>query len=62
MPQLTSVLRCPACGHERAEQMPVDACQFFYECTACGRMLRPKPGDCCVYCSYGSAPCPSKQT
>ncbi|WP_430623644.1 GDCCVxC domain-containing (seleno)protein [Marivirga lumbricoides] len=24
-------------------------------------MLKPKEGDCCVYCSYGSAPCPPVQ-
>jgi hypothetical protein len=24
-------------------------------------MLRPEPGDCCVFCSYGSVPCPPVQ-
>lgn len=38
--------------------MPTDACQFFYDCTGCGALLRPKEADCCVYCSYGSVPCP----
>lgn len=56
-----SVITCPRCGHEAAETMPADACQFFYECTGCGELLRPKPGDCCVFCSYGSAPCPPMQ-
>ena len=23
--------------------------------------LGPKKGNCCVYCSYGTNPCPSKQ-
>ena len=41
--------------------MPTDACQFFYECTSCGTLLRPKEGDCCVYCSYADAPCPPIQ-
>jgi len=41
--------------------MPTDACQYFYECTGCGTLLRPKPGDCCVFCSYGSVPCPPIQ-
>jgi hypothetical protein len=41
--------------------MPVDACLFFHVCAACGVMLRPKPGDCCVFCSYGSVPCPPVQ-
>ena len=38
--------------------MPTDACQFFFECPSCHNVLRPKAGDCCVYCSYGSVPCP----
>ncbi len=61
MPQLTSELTCPACRTRHTESMPVDACIHFFECTACGAMLRPKPGDCCVFCSYGSVPCPPVQ-
>jgi len=57
-----SMITCPACGTSRAETMPIDACQYFYECTGCGMLLRPKPGDCCVFCSYGSVPCPPIQT
>jgi hypothetical protein len=41
--------------------MPTDACVFFHACAACGTMLRPKAGDCCVFCSYGSVPCPPVQ-
>ena len=41
--------------------MPTDACQFFYECDACKALLRPLPGDCCVFCSYGTVPCPPVQ-
>ncbi|WP_425480234.1 GDCCVxC domain-containing (seleno)protein [Dyella monticola] len=58
---LNSVLTCPECGHQAAETMPTNACQFFYECLACHTLLRPKPGDCCVFCSYGSVPCPPVQ-
>jgi len=58
---LESVVTCPACGHRSAEQMPTDACQFFYDCKRCGQRLKPKPGDCCVFCSYGSIPCPPIQ-
>jgi hypothetical protein len=56
-----SVLTCPECGHRQKETMPADACQFFYECTGCGKVLRPKPGDCCVFCSYGTVKCPPMQ-
>jgi len=57
----TSVLTCPQCGFARQETMPMDACQFFYECTNCKALLRPKPGDCCVFCSFGSVKCPPVQ-
>jgi len=59
--QLTSTLACPHCGRRTPETMPTDACQFFYECIGCGVLLRPKPGDCCVFCSYGDVLCPPVQ-
>jgi hypothetical protein len=58
---LSSLLTCPACGHAKLETMPTDACQWFYECERCKTVLRPKPGDCCVFCSYGSHACPPVQ-
>jgi hypothetical protein len=58
---LESVLTCPHCGFATQETMPTDACQFFYECRNCKTLLRPKPGDCCVFCSFGSVTCPSIQ-
>jgi hypothetical protein len=59
---LQSVITCPQCGTAKLETMPIDACQFFYVCTGCGTKLRPKNGDCCVFCSYGSVACPPMQT
>jgi hypothetical protein len=59
--QLISVITCPICGHKASETMPADACQFFYDCNGCGVRLKPEPGDCCVFCSYGSVPCPPIQ-
>ncbi len=58
---LESTLTCPHCGFQETLTMPVDACQFFHVCANCGERLRPKPGDCCVFCSYGSVPCPPVQ-
>ena len=55
---LESTITCPECGHKEQEQMPEDACQFYYECKGCGKLLKPKAGDCCVFCSYGDVPCP----
>lgn len=59
--ELTSVLTCPACGQADTLAMPTDACLFFHECAGCHTLLRPKAGDCCVFCSYGSVPCPPIQ-
>lgn len=56
-----SEITCPKCGHRKEETMPRDACQYFYECENCGELLKPTNGDCCVYCSYGSVPCPPEQ-
>ncbi|MGE5104998.1 MAG: GDCCVxC domain-containing (seleno)protein [Betaproteobacteria bacterium] len=58
---LESELTCPHCGTAAREVMPTDACLYFYECTSCKAMLRPKAGDCCVFCSYGSVKCPPMQ-
>lgn len=60
-PVVKSELVCPFCRATHTETMPMDACIHFFECAACGTMLRPKPGDCCVFCSYGSVPCPPAQ-
>jgi hypothetical protein len=56
-----SLITCPHCGTQKLEPMPTDACQFFYVCSGCRTRLKPKPGDCCVFCSYGSVPCPPIQ-
>lgn len=58
---LESELTCPECGNKAKEQMPTDACQYFYECQHCHALLKPLKGDCCVYCSYGTVPCPPIQ-
>jgi hypothetical protein len=59
--QTCSTLACPQCGNQTTETMPTDACQYYYECPVCKCLLKPKPGDCCVFCSYGDRPCPPKQ-
>ena len=58
---LESVITCPHCAARKSESMPTDACRVFYQCSGCGTVLRPRPGDCCVFCSYGSVPCPPVQ-
>lgn len=57
-----AIIECPHCGHRSSESMPDDACVYFYECTGCGELLKPHPGDCCVFCSYSDQVCPPRQS
>ena len=59
--RLDARLTCPVCGGVSEEVMPTDACQYFYDCPRCGAVLKAKPGQCCVFCSFGDTPCPPKQ-
>lgn len=56
-----SVITCPKCSFQKEEKMPENYCQLKYRCTNCGEIITPKPGDCCVYCSYGTEKCPPMQ-
>ncbi|MEJ7829362.1 MAG: GDCCVxC domain-containing (seleno)protein [Segetibacter sp.] len=56
-----STITCPSCGYRKTEMMPGDACLFFYVCENCKTRLKPKQGDCCVFCSYGTVKCPPMQ-
>ena len=61
MAAVLSTIVCPACGHRESEIIPEDSCQYFYQCKGCRALLKPKKGDCCVFCSYGDVKCPSAQ-
>jgi hypothetical protein len=56
-----SVITCPECRFSKEEDMPVDACMYFYQCPNCSAIVKPRKGDCCVFCSYGTVPCPPVQ-
>ncbi len=58
---LQSELCCPKCEYRTEEEMPTDSCLYYYECKGCGALLKPRPGDCCVFCSYGTVACPPVQ-
>jgi hypothetical protein len=55
-----SNLTCPECSHIQSIEMPTDYCLFFHQCNNCKITLKPKKGDCCVFCSYGDKLCPPK--
>lgn len=58
---IETVITCPECGAKKAENMPTNACQYFYECTTCQAIIKPLAGDCCVYCSFATVKCPPIQ-
>lgn len=58
---LESVITCPHCGRCSLALMPTFSCRRLYTCPHCEVQLRPKEGDCCIFCSYGSVPCPPIQ-
>ncbi len=60
-PRHITMLHCPRCGFAKTETMPEDRCIVVYPCTSCGVVLRPKAGDCCVFCSYAEDKCPPMQ-
>ncbi len=59
--RLDSRIACPNCGHSERLRMPTDSCLYFWDCPACEQRVKPKEGDCCVFCSYGDVPCPPIQ-
>jgi hypothetical protein len=59
--ELNVTVTCPHCGYRAVEVMPLDRCVFVYECRGCQALIKPKPNECCVYCSYGDVRCPFVQ-
>lgn len=57
-PPVANSIRCPHCDATIRELMEYDACVIFIYCPACHRQIDMRPGDCCVFRSYGAAPCP----
>lgn len=58
---LASLITCPRCGHSKEEIMPGNASLYFYKCEGCQTVLRPREGECCVFCSYGTEKCAPAQ-
>lgn len=58
---IDTIITCPYCGKKKEEKMSTNSCQYFYKCSNCNKIIKPKKGDCCVYCSYADKKCPIKQ-
>ncbi len=51
-------ITCPYCNGKSALLIPTDRCLPFAKCLACGRLIKAKPGSCCVICDYSEGKCP----
>jgi hypothetical protein len=49
------------CDHTEEFAMPRYAARTWYKCGGCGTVYRTGKGECCIFCSYGSTPCPDAQ-
>lgn len=61
MLELTTKLTCPECGASHEAVMPEHERLEVYTCPSCKAELKPRKGECCVFCSYGTVPCPAVQ-
>jgi hypothetical protein len=57
----SSLVTCPVCGDQRVQPIPEFSCLLSYTCPVCSTVLRPAAADCCIFCTYGSVPCPAIQ-
>jgi hypothetical protein len=58
--QIESILTCPRCGFQSAEQMPTDACQFFMSAKAADRSSSHWLA--IAACSVRSGRCPARRS
>ena len=54
-----SIIACPKCEFKAEEEMPTDACQFFYECKSCKSLLKPLVGGPTDHYKKNISPCHS---
>ncbi|MFZ3039139.1 MAG: GDCCVxC domain-containing (seleno)protein [Polynucleobacter sp.] len=57
----SSTITCPICLHAEVLALPKGSSQHLYQCQACKTILKPKSGDCCIFCSFGSIDCASAE-
>lgn len=57
-PPVINTITCPHCAADIRELMEHDACVIFLYCPTCHSKIEMRPGDCCVFRSFGVAPCP----
>lgn len=58
---LRSIVQCPYCHFKVTERMPASQRVMEWECPACHQHVSVTEEACCIFCEYGSVPCPLKQ-
>ncbi|WP_370622950.1 GDCCVxC domain-containing (seleno)protein [Polynucleobacter sp. MWH-Berg-3C6] len=56
-----STITCPYCRASESLEIPIGSSQHLYRCRACSSILKPKSGDCCIFCSFGDLDCSSAE-
>ncbi|MCD6017379.1 MAG: hypothetical protein K0S53_500 [Bacteroidetes bacterium] len=59
--QLKSTIKCPVCKYAKVVPMLLYTRRVRYDCAECHAMLKTSVNECCVFCVYGSVPCPTTQ-
>jgi hypothetical protein len=58
---MEAIIDCPNCHQGTTATIPEVACLYFFKCPRCNVTMKPLAGDCCVFCSYSSVDCPSRE-
>jgi len=58
---LRSIVQCPHCHFKVTERMSTTQQVREWECPACHKRVQASPGACCIFCEYGTVPCPAVQ-
>lgn len=56
-----STITCPHCQGAEILELPRGASQHLFQCRVCNAILKPKSGDCCIFCSFGDLDCSSAE-
>ncbi|WP_370624266.1 GDCCVxC domain-containing (seleno)protein [Polynucleobacter sp. UB-Piko-W3] len=56
-----STITCPHCQAAETLVVPIGSSMHLYRCRACFNILKPKSGDCCIFCSFGDFDCTSAE-
>jgi len=55
--EIVGEITCPECSHKQPMTIPTTACQAFYKCESCEKVISAQKS-CCVFCDYGDRKCP----